>query len=80
MEVHVCNVTLNPRPKFTGTHVCINYQGTREMFHFSCSALRVPGTVVMFPVCPTQVYRDAAFPILEIKRAGIHPQSCAKRK
>lgn len=43
------------------------------MFRFSCSALSVPGTVAMFPVCPTQVCRDAALPVLEIQRAGIHP-------
>lgn len=45
----------------------------RKMFQFSCRALSAPGTVATFPVCPTQVYRDAALPILEIKGACIHP-------
>lgn len=80
--VCVCNATLSPRPELTGTHVCINCQGTHEMFHFSWSALSIPGTVAMFPVCPTQVCRDVALPTLSGNPESRHSccQSQAKRK
>lgn len=79
--VHVCvcacvcehTVSYSPRAKFTGTHVCINCQDTHKMFHFSCSAISVPGMVAVFPVCPTQVCQHAALPVLQIQRTDLHP-------